>query len=137
MPPASRPKPARWRAASTPRPFGCATSTRPSSKPTGRACGGAPPATALTTSPASTPARRVTFASGDEAALLVVEFTGETTAEALAAAAPLAGRGRLLSTPEAQGDLWAVRRGGMGIIMNVPGDLKPIDFVEDVSVPVA
>src|SRR6185503_16853314 len=82
-------------------------------------------------------ARRVTFASGDEAALLVVEFTGESTAEALAAAAPLAGRGRILSTPEAQGDLWAVRRGGMGIIMNVPGDLKPVDFVEDVSVPVA
>ena len=81
-------------------------------------------------------ARRVTFANGDEAALLVAEFTGETTAEALAAAAPLAGRGRILSTPEAQADLWAVRRGGMGIIMNVPGDLKPIDFVEDVSVPV-
>ena len=81
-------------------------------------------------------ARRLTFATGDEAALLVLEFTGDTPAEALAAAGPLAGRGRVLSDPASQADLWAVRSGGMGLITNIPGDLRPLDFIEDVSVPV-
>jgi len=85
-------------------------------------------------------ARRITFATpeetGPQAALLVAEFTGDTLAEALAAATPLAGRGRVLSDPAAQADLWAVRSGGMGLITNVPGALKPLDFVEDVAVPV-
>ncbi len=85
-------------------------------------------------------ARRITFITPEEsteqAALLVAEFIGDTLAEALAAAAPLAGRGRVLSDPAAQADLWAVRSGGMGLITNLPGDLKPLDFVEDVSVPV-
>jgi len=82
-------------------------------------------------------ARRLTFTDGTEAAMLVAEFTGDTPAEALAAAQPLkALGGRLLETAQAQDDLWAVRRGGMGLIMNVPGDLRPVDFIEDVSVPV-
>ncbi|MCC7357841.1 MAG: FAD-binding protein [Anaerolineales bacterium] len=82
-------------------------------------------------------ARHVTFTDGTEAALLVAEFTGDTPAEALAAAQPMAAMGgRILEAPAAQADLWAVRRGGMGIIMNVTGDLKPVDFIEDVSVPI-
>jgi FAD/FMN-containing dehydrogenase/Fe-S oxidoreductase len=81
-------------------------------------------------------ARRMTFATGEEPALLVVEFSGETPAEAEAAAQGLAARGRLLTSPAAQDDLWAVRRGGLGLIMNVPGEAKPIEFVEDVAVPV-
>jgi FAD/FMN-containing dehydrogenase/Fe-S oxidoreductase len=85
-------------------------------------------------------ARRVTFVtadeSGPEAALLVAEFTGDTPAEALAAAGRLHGRGRVLVDPAQQADLWAVRAGGMGIITNIPGDMRPLDFIEDVSVPV-
>ncbi len=87
-------------------------------------------------------ARRLTFATGQEAALLVVEFAGRSAAEALAGAqalvraAPAAAQARLLDAPSAQEDLWAVRRGGMGLIMNVPGDARPVDFIEDVSVPV-
>ena len=85
-------------------------------------------------------ARRISFvtpeAAGPEAALLVAEFTGDTPAEALAAAGRLHGRGRVLVDPAQQADLWAVRAGGMGIITNIPGDLRPLDFIEDVSVPV-
>ena len=88
-------------------------------------------------------ARRITFVTAEEsteqAALLVAEFTGDTPAEALAAAALLAAApfaGRVLSDPAAQADLWTVRSGGMGIITNIPGDLRPLDFIEDVSVPV-
>jgi FAD/FMN-containing dehydrogenase/Fe-S oxidoreductase len=81
-------------------------------------------------------ARRMTFASGEEEALLVVEFPGNSPAEALAAAAPLAAQGRLLASNEAQADLWSVRSGGLGLIMNVPGETHPIEFIEDVAVPV-
>ena len=36
----------------------------------------------------------------------------------------------------AQKQVWNVRKVGLGILMSVPGDLKPIPFVEDISVPV-
>lgn len=81
-------------------------------------------------------ARKLTFVDGRPAALLVVEFDGETPEEVRAKAAPLAGRGRLLDTPEAQNDLWTVRKVGLGLLMSVPGDTKPITFIEDVAVPV-
>ncbi len=85
-------------------------------------------------------ARRMSFVtpaeSGPNAALLVAEFSGDTPAEALAAAARLRGRGRLVTDTTQQSDLWAVRAGGMGLITNIPGELRPLDFIEDVSVPV-
>ncbi|MGH2627010.1 MAG: FAD-binding and (Fe-S)-binding domain-containing protein, partial [Anaerolineales bacterium] len=55
---------------------------------------------------------------------------------ALAAADAVKGRGRILATAQAQADLWAVRKVGLGLLMSVPGDRKPIPFIEDVAVPV-
>jgi FAD/FMN-containing dehydrogenase/Fe-S oxidoreductase len=85
-------------------------------------------------------ARRISFVtaeeSGPDAALLVAEFTGDTPAEALAATGRLNGRGRVVTDLGQQADLWAVRAGGMGLITNIPGLLRPLDFIEDVSVPV-
>lgn len=81
-------------------------------------------------------ARRLGFVEGDPQALLVVEYTGNTQAEALAQADQLRSRGRLLVNPREQGDLWAVRKAGLGLLMSVPGDAKPITFMEDVAVPV-
>jgi FAD/FMN-containing dehydrogenase/Fe-S oxidoreductase len=81
-------------------------------------------------------ARRLTFVDGDPAALLVLEYGGDTPEAALAAAGRLGLPGRLLVTPEAQADLWAVRKAGLGLLMLAPGAAKPIPFVEDVVVPV-
>jgi len=69
-------------------------------------------------------------------ALLVVEYEGPTPAAALAASAPLRGKGRLLESAEAQANLWAVRKVGLGLLLSVPGDVKPVSFIEDVTVPV-
>lgn len=80
--------------------------------------------------------RRLGFVEGDPAALLIVEYSGDTPAEAQSAAGALARRGRILATAEAQADLWAVRKVGLGLLMSVPGDRKPIPFIEDVAVPV-
>lgn len=35
-----------------------------------------------------------------------------------------------------QKQIWNVRKVGLGLLMSIPGDLKPVPFVEDVSVPV-
>ncbi|MGH2606811.1 MAG: FAD-binding and (Fe-S)-binding domain-containing protein, partial [Anaerolineales bacterium] len=80
--------------------------------------------------------RKLGFVEGDPAALLIVEYTGDTLAEAQAAAGATARRGRILATAQAQADLWAVRKVGLGLLMSVPGDRKPITFIEDVAVPV-
>ncbi|MCC7359741.1 MAG: FAD-binding protein [Anaerolineales bacterium] len=81
-------------------------------------------------------ARRLTFAPEGEKTLLAVEYAGASLDEALAGAGPLAGRGTLLADTALQGDLWAIRKVGMGLLMNRPGRRKAIDFVEDMSVPV-
>lgn len=80
--------------------------------------------------------RRLGFVDGDPQTLLVVEFTGDTRAEALAKAGPMEARGRILVGREEQEDLWAVRKAGLGLLMSVPGAAKPITFMEDVAVPV-
>ncbi len=81
-------------------------------------------------------ARRLTFVEGMPEALLVVELAGGSASEVQAKVGDLAKRGRLLDTPEAQDDLWTVRKAGLGLLMGVPGDTKPITFIEDVAVPV-
>jgi FAD/FMN-containing dehydrogenase/Fe-S oxidoreductase len=81
-------------------------------------------------------ARRVRELGETAEAILVVEFEGETPAAALAAASPLRGKGRILEAAEAQANLWAVRKVGLGLLLSVPGDVKPVSFIEDVTVPV-
>lgn len=81
-------------------------------------------------------ARKLTFVDDIPAALLVVEFSADSVEEARALAQPLVGEGRTLESSEAQSDLWEVRKAGLGLLMSVPGDVKPITFIEDVAVPV-
>src|SRR4029450_14048663 len=38
--------------------------------------------------------------------------------------------------PKQQEDVWSVRKAGLGLLMSVRGDHKPIPVIEDVSVPV-
>ena len=41
-----------------------------------------------------------------------------------------------LVEPEAQARIWAVRKAGLGILMSIKGEYKPIAFIEDAAVPV-
>ncbi len=81
-------------------------------------------------------ARKVTFVDELPEALLVVEYAGESIAELRAQAGDWKRRGTLLETAEAQQNVWEVRKAGLGLLMSVPGDVKPITFIEDVAVPV-
>ena len=87
--------------------------------------------------------RRMTFVQGDPAAILVVEMVGETEAEVVDKLDKLEermGRSGLgyavtrLMGEEEQANVWAVRRAGLGLMMNEPGAAKPLPFVEDTAV---
>jgi FAD/FMN-containing dehydrogenase/Fe-S oxidoreductase len=87
--------------------------------------------------------RLMTFIEGDPEALLVTEFRGDTPAEAQANVeqmiARLQAKGmgyayvRAYSPPE-QARVWRVRKSGLGLLMRVEGERKPIAFVEDTAV---
>jgi len=81
-------------------------------------------------------ARRLEFAPASAEALLVVEFAAGTEAEARDLAAELGRQGTVVAERAAQEDIWAIRKAGLGLLMLLPGDVKPIEFVEDVAVPV-
>ena len=38
--------------------------------------------------------------------------------------------------PALQTDVWTVRKVGLGLMMSIKGDYKPIPFIEDAAVPV-
>ena len=87
--------------------------------------------------------RMMDFIEGDPEALLVVEMTGDSQAELDARLDDLEGRMarsrlgyavRRLTEPEDQEKVWAMRKAGLGLMMNVPGDAKPLPFVEDTAV---
>ena len=81
---------------------------------------------------------------GDPAAVLAVEFYGETANEVEKKATNLINHLRHRKTKtsitkaltqEAQAKFWSIRKAGLGILMSRRGDYKPIPCIEDVSVP--
>lgn len=82
-------------------------------------------------------ARRLGFLATVPKALLAVEFDGGDPAEAAARARTLARTDSVvLEDTRRQADFWEVRKAGLGLLMSVPGDTKPITFIEDVAVPI-
>ena len=88
-------------------------------------------------------ARITDFIEGDPEALLVIEIAGDSRDEVRARmddlGDALAARGLgytflKLMRPEDQRKVWDVRKAGLGLMMNVPGDAKPLPFVEDCAV---
>lgn len=84
------------------------------------------------------------FIEGDPEAMLVVEFYGQTreeveqSVEALIEAFKAKSMGfayPVLWSPEDKA-VWSVRKAGLGILMGVPGDVKPVTVVEDTAVAV-
>src|SRR5919109_2072272 len=87
--------------------------------------------------------RLMTFIEGDPEALLIAEFRGDTAAEAQASAEQMIARLQAKGlgyayvrayTPPEQARVWRIRKAGLGLLMRVEGERKPIAFVEDTAV---
>jgi FAD/FMN-containing dehydrogenase/Fe-S oxidoreductase len=83
--------------------------------------------------------------NGEPGGILAVEFFGETIEEARKKAETMVigmqDKGKayscpVLIEPEEQGKVWAVRKNGLGILMGMQGERKPVAFIEDAAVPV-
>ncbi len=83
------------------------------------------------------------YIQGDPGALLLIEFFGDTEEELSSRLAALtedfSARGLGYATvteldPARQRRMWGVREAGLGLLMSVTGDAKPLAFVEDAAV---
>jgi len=81
-------------------------------------------------------AARLSFLDGDPAALLLVEYSGENKKLLIETAKKLGSDTLILEDETKQKQLWEVRKVGLGLLMYMVGDAKPIPFIEDVAVPV-
>ncbi len=87
--------------------------------------------------------QRMGFVQGDPAAILIVEYAGETDQEVKAKVAQLEAvrsRGRFgyathIATDTAeQQSIWKLRKAGLGLLLGTRGESKPIAFIEDTAV---
>ena len=85
------------------------------------------------------------FVEGDPAACLIVEFFADSSEQAAqkakALTADLGGRNIGYAHPirldaAGQARVWAVRKSGLGLLLGMKGDRKPIPFIEDSCVPI-
>jgi ferredoxin len=86
------------------------------------------------------------FVEGEPNCVLITEFYGESEAELEAKIERLrshlererAGVTAFVPalTAKLQRNVWAVRKAGLGLLMSMKGDYKPIPFIEDSAVPV-
>ena len=86
------------------------------------------------------------FIEGDPNCVLITEFYGGSEAELKSKIERLkehlrnvrAGESAVVSVldPARQGNVWTVRKVGLGLLMSIKGDHKPIPFIEDAAVPV-
>ncbi len=87
-------------------------------------------------------ARNRFFVQGDPAAILIIEFARDTKEEILAIAeqmeADMRAAGLGYHFPRVfDADIrrvWALRKAGLGLLSNIPGDAKPVSLVEDTAV---
>lgn len=90
-------------------------------------------------------ARQLSFVQGHPEALLVVEYYGEDTAKLEVRLGELerhlekngiVGATVRATDPAQIAQVWGVRKAGLGLLMSMKGDFKPIPFIEDAAVPV-
>ena len=87
-----------------------------------------------------------TFIEGQPNCVLITEFYGEREEELRSKIERLKTHlqeqsvGQIAITtafePEHQANVWKVRKVGLGLLMSIKGDHKPIPFIEDAAVPV-
>jgi FAD/FMN-containing dehydrogenase/Fe-S oxidoreductase len=87
--------------------------------------------------------QRAAFIQGDPAAILMVEYAGDSDAEVRAKVEALEDRRRrerigyaahVTYDAAAQQSIWKLRKAGLGLLLGMKGDRKPIAFVEDTAV---
>jgi FAD/FMN-containing dehydrogenase/Fe-S oxidoreductase len=87
--------------------------------------------------------QRMGFVRGDPGAIMIVEYAGETDAEvrskieALEARRQREGFGyaaHVAHDVAEQQSIWKLRKAGLGLLLGMKGDKKPIAFVEDTAV---
>ncbi len=87
--------------------------------------------------------KRMGFIQGDPAVILGVEYAGESDVEvrskvealeALRARHRFAYAAHIAYDPDEQKAIWKLRKAGLGLLMGIKGDAKPIAFVEDTAV---
>ena len=84
------------------------------------------------------------FVEGDPQAILVVELNGETSSQADEKVenliSDLKTQGRGYAYPIIKGgkikSVWNLRKAGLGLLSNIPGDAKPAPVIEDTAVDV-
>ena len=85
------------------------------------------------------------FIEGDPKAILIVEFFADTPEEAESKAHSLAADLRekqigytcpVIVAPAEQAKVWNVRKNGLGLMLGMRGDRKPIPFIEDGCIPI-
>jgi FAD/FMN-containing dehydrogenase/Fe-S oxidoreductase len=86
---------------------------------------------------------RAAFVQGDPGAILIVEYAGDTDAEVTAKIEALEARrarerfgyaAHLSYDVGEQQSIWKLRKAGLGLLLGMKGDKKPIAFVEDTCV---
>ncbi len=85
--------------------------------------------------------RRLHFVEGRPGALILVEFAGQAPVDVKERfdelERKLGGRGqpmRRMLDPAEQANVWKVRKAALPLLLSLPGDRKPIAFVEDTAV---
>jgi len=87
--------------------------------------------------------QKMGWVQGDPAAIMIVEYTGETEAEARAKVEALEARRQRAGfgytahhafDAAEQRTIWGLRKAGLGLLLGMKGDKKPIAFVEDTCV---
>ncbi|HET8578942.1 MAG TPA: FAD-binding oxidoreductase, partial [Methylomirabilota bacterium] len=87
--------------------------------------------------------KRMGFVQGDPAAILIVEYAGDTDTEvkgkveALEALRSRAGFGyasHIAYDGGEQQSIWKLRKAGLGLLLGTKGESKPIAFIEDTAV---
>lgn len=82
------------------------------------------------------------FIKGDPGAILMVEFARESMEEIISLAAAMEAELReqklgyhfpVVTGPDIK-KVWALRKAGLGVLSNMPGDAKPVSVIEDTSV---
>jgi FAD/FMN-containing dehydrogenase/Fe-S oxidoreductase len=87
--------------------------------------------------------KRMGFVQGDPAAILIVEYAGESDDEVKAKVEVLEARRRrdrfgyathIAYDAGEQQSIWKLRKAGLGLLLGMKGEAKPIAFVEDTAV---
>ncbi|MEP7136830.1 MAG: FAD-linked oxidase C-terminal domain-containing protein [Chloroflexota bacterium] len=81
-------------------------------------------------------ARQMDWMSGDPAAILVVEFSGDVPSELLKKIQTVRDDVFIAQTKEQQTQVWNIRKVGLGILDSRPQSARPIAFIEDCAIPV-